>query len=184
MDPDPKSDFDELVSTAEKIRSEYLDICQAEWAASPLNWIRQVSSANKKGKIGERLVMAWADTSGFAVRPRVHRGHDCVIAGAKVEVKLSLRWNSGTFTFMEIRDFDYDIAALLGIAPTDVYLWIVPKHILLSNAPFQRRGASGKGSQWVQFPSGRPPEYLRSWGGTFAQAREVLTQARQYRTLN
>jgi hypothetical protein len=51
MDPDPKSDFDELVSTAEKIRSEYLDICQAEWAASPLNWIRQVSSANKKGKI-------------------------------------------------------------------------------------------------------------------------------------
>jgi hypothetical protein len=120
--------------------------------------------------------MDWARNEGLAVRTRLHRGHDCVIAGVKVEVKLSLRWNNEHFTFQEIRDFDYDVAALLGITPTEVHLWIVPKHILLANVFSQRRGASGRGSKWFKFPSDRPPEWLRRWGGTFAEARKILEE--------
>jgi hypothetical protein len=162
---------------AESVRAGYIDIGEEEWAASPLNWIRQVPSSHKKGKIGESLVTEWARGAGFDVGPRLHRGHDCVIQGLKVEVKLSLRWNNGTFTFLGLRDFDYDVAALLAIAPTEAYLWIVPKQILLANVFSQRRGASGRGSQWFKFPTDRPPEWLRRWGGTFAAAREVMERA-------
>lgn len=80
-------------------------------------------------------------------------------------------------TFQEIRDFDYDVAALLGIAPTETYLWIVPKQILLANTFAQRRGASGRGSRWFKFPSDRPPQWLRRWGGTFLAAQHVLEEA-------
>ena len=78
--------------------------------------------------------MEWARTSGLQVGPRRHRGHDCVIAGTTVEVKLSLRWSSDMFVFQGIRDFRYDVAALLGIAPSEAYLWIVPKPVLWQHA--------------------------------------------------
>jgi hypothetical protein len=175
-----ESDFDTLASMAAKVRASYVDIGEAEWAASPLNWIRQVPSSHKKGKVGESLVMEWARDSGLEVGPRRHRGHDCIIAGISVEVKLSLRWNSGNFTFLELRDFDYDVAALLGIAPSEVYLWIVPKPILLRYARSQQRGASGRGSKWVKFRVDRVPEWLRRWGGSFAEAQIALKEARRY----
>jgi hypothetical protein len=165
---------------AEKLRSAYVDISQPEWATSPLNWIRQVPSSHKKGKIGEDLVMGWARALGLEVRPRRHRGHDCIIAGAAVEVKLSLRWNSGSFTFLGIRDFDYDVVALLGIAPSEAYLWIVPKPVLWARARPQERGASGRGSKWLAFPTNNPPEWLCRWGGSFAEARNALEQASEY----
>jgi hypothetical protein len=179
-DRDTNSDFDRLACMAEEVRSTYLDIGETEWAASPVNWIRQVPSSHKKGAIGESLVMEWARTSGFQVGPRRHRGHDCVIAGADVEVKLSLRWNSGNFAFLSIRDFDFDVAALLAIAPSETYLWMVPKRALWKNALTQRRGVSGKGSKWLSFPAHEPPEWLRRWGGSFAEARLALNDATDY----
>jgi hypothetical protein len=171
------TDFEYLVSLAEKVRAQYLDRSQAEWAASPLNWIRQVPSSHSKGIIGERLVMEWARSSGLQVRPRHHRGHDCVIAGATVEVKLSLRWSSDVFVFQSIRDLTYDVAALLGIAPNEAYLWIVPKSVLWQHAKDQERGMGGRGSKWVRFSGDEPPEWLRRWGGSFAKARAVLEEA-------
>jgi hypothetical protein len=179
-DRDTERDFECLISLAENVRATYLDIGETEWAASPLNWIRQVPSSHKKGKVGESLVIEWARTSGLQVGPRRHRGHDCVIAGAKVEVKLSLRWNSGSFAFLGIRDFDYDVVALLGIAPSEAYLWIVPKPILLRYAREQGRGASGKGSKWISFRTSEVPDWLRRWGGSFAEARIALKDAADY----
>ncbi len=174
VQPPTSSDFEHLVQMAEKIRATYFDICEAEWAASPLNWIRQTPSAHKKGKIGESLIMEWAHSQGLEVEPRRHRGHDCVIAGLKIEVKLSLRWNSSELTFLEFRDFDYDAAALLGITPNEAYIWIVPKHILLENTMRQQRGASGKGSNWLRFRVDQVPDWLRRWGGSFAEAGSIF----------
>jgi hypothetical protein len=94
-----KRDFIDLVSMADRIRADYVDSDATKWATSPLNWIRQVPSSHKKGKIGESLVTEWARDNGLEVRPRRHRGHDCVIVGATVEIKLSLQWNSGSFVF-------------------------------------------------------------------------------------
>lgn len=165
---------------AEKVRARYVDIGEAEWAASPLNWIRQIPSSHKKGKIGESLIVEWARSSGLQVSPRRHRGHDCVIAGMTVEVKLSLRWNSGEFAFMGIRDFDFDVAALLAIAPSEAYLWMVPKRTLFRYARIQERGASGKGSKWLSFPTNMPPEWLGHWGGSFAAAQSALQRAADY----
>jgi hypothetical protein len=179
-DRDAERDFADLVTMAERIRANYVDRDATAWAASPVNWIRQVPSSHKKGKIGESLVMEWARDNGLEVRPRRHRGHDCIIAGAAVEVKLSLRWNNDKFTFLGIRDFNYDVAALLGIAPNEAHLWIVPKPVLWARARPQERGASGRGSKWLAFPANNPPDWLGTWGGSFAEARNALEQAREY----
>jgi hypothetical protein len=180
VEPDPSSSFDDLVYMAGEAHARYVDIGEAEWAASPLGWIRQVSSAHKRGKIGEALVATWARSEGFRVEDPYHRGHDWIIAGERVEVKTSLRWNNNRFVFMQLRDFDYDVVALLGLAPKDFGLWVVPKQLLWEHANEQRSGVSHAGSKWLSFFADKPPAWLRRWGGSLAEARIGLERAREY----
>jgi hypothetical protein len=169
------------VRFAEPLVTKYDDISSAEWELSQVGWIRQVSSALKRGKIGEELVTAWARSEGSSVDARSHRGHDCRIDGLKLEVKTSLRWNSDRFVFFGLRDFDYDAVALLGLEPDNARLWIVPKAVLWHHAREQARGAEALGSRWVSFFADGPPAWLQEWGGSFAQAREALHRAARYR---
>jgi hypothetical protein len=170
-EPASSEDFQRLAAMAEPLVGRYDDVHSAEWEQSPIGWIRQLSSAHKRGKIGEELVRAWATSEGFRVGGRGTRGHDCIIEGLKVEVKTSLRWNSNRFYFLALRDFDYDAVALLALDPNDVGLWVVPKKLLWQHACDQLRGASGEGSKWLAFRAGQPPAWLKPWGGTFAAAR-------------
>jgi hypothetical protein len=158
----------------------YDDLSSPEWEASPIGWIRQVSSAHKRGKIGEELIRAWARTEGFGVGGRGDRGHDVIVAGIKIEVKTSLRWNNDRFVFLGLRDFNYDAVALLGLAPDDFGLWIVPKRLLWEHAKDQLRGVSGKGSKWLSFPASKPPAWLRSWGGSFRDAGHAIHEVGRY----
>jgi hypothetical protein len=173
-------DFERLLSMAEPLVREYDDICSPEWEASPIGWIRQVSSAHRRGKVGEQLVRSWAVDEGLAVGGRGHRGHDVIVAGLKLEVKTSLRWNNHRFVFLGLRDFDYDAVALLGLEPNDFALWIVPKQLLWERARDQLRGVSGQGSKWLSFPAGQPPAWLRPWGGSFAEAAAALHRVTSY----
>jgi hypothetical protein len=167
-------DFKRLIGFTEPLISEYRDIYLPEWDSSPIGWIRQVPSVTKRGKIGEEIVRAWAASEGILVDSRGTRGHDCVLAGMRVEVKTSLRWNSDRFVFLGLRDFDYDAVALLGLEPNGFRLWIAPKRIVWERAKDQLLGASGRGSKWVSFIVGRPPQWLSGWGGSFAEARTAL----------
>jgi hypothetical protein len=167
-------DFERLVRFAEPLVAKYDDISSAEWEASPIGWIRQVSSSLKRGMIGEHLVGAWARSEGLHVEHPRHRGHDCVVAGITLEVKTSLRWNNDRFVFLQLREFDYDAIALLGLEPNDCRLWILPKEILWQNANVQLRGVSHEGSKWVSFFPDKPPAWLQGWGGSFAEAHEAL----------
>jgi hypothetical protein len=173
-------DFERLVRFAEPLVEQYDDASSPEWEMSPIGWIRQVSSAHKRGKIGEELVRAWARTEGLGVGGRGHRGHDCVVAGLKLEVKTSLRWNNDRFVFLGLRDFDYDAVALLGLEPNDFGLWIVPKQLLWDRARAQLRGVGGEGSKWLSFPTTQPPAWLEPWGGSFAQALIAIRQVNGY----
>jgi hypothetical protein len=173
-------DFAHLVALAEPLVSRYDDICSPEWEQSPIGWIRQVSSALKRGKIGEELVIQWARARGLDVQPRRHRGHDSVIEGLEVEVKTSLRWNNERFVFLGLRDFTYQAVALLGLEPNEVRLWIVPKQLLWEHAKEQTRGASGQGSKWLSFIASDPPSWLDGWGGSFAQAAAALPTVTKY----
>jgi hypothetical protein len=179
----PARDFHQLVRLAEPLVSRYDDICSPEWEQSPIGWIRQVSSALKRGKIGEELVMGWARAQGLDVQQRRHRGHDCVIEGLELEVKTSLRWNNDRFVFLGLRDFTYDGVVLLGLEPNEVHLWIVPKQVLWEHAKEQTRGASGHGSKWLSFIASNPPTWLHGWGGSFAEAIGAIAAVSRYRRL-
>jgi hypothetical protein len=174
-------DFERLVEMAEPLVREYDDVSSPEWEASPIGWIRQVSSAHKRGKIGEELVAKWARSEGLQVHPPSHRGHDWKLAGMDLEVKTSLRWNNNRFVFLQLRDFDYDAIALLAIEPDRCGLWILPKDVLWAHANVQLRGVSHAGSKWVSFLANSPPAWLDGWGGSFAQAREAITKLGRYR---
>jgi hypothetical protein len=180
-EPPPASDdFQHLVALAEPLVARYDDICSPEWQVSPIGWIRQVSSALKRGKIGEELVMRWARAHGLDVEERRHRGHDCVIEGLQLEVKTSLRWNNDRFTFLNLRDFNYDAVALLALAPNDVALWFVPKQLLLANAKRQLRGASILDTKWLSFFADDPPPWMKGWGGSFAQAATAIHEVAKH----
>ena len=173
-------DFERLGRMAEALVAEYDDGSLAEWEASPIGWIRQVSSAHKRGKIGEEIVRAWAGSEGLAVAGPGVRAHECVIGDLRIEVKTSLRWNNDRFVFLGLRDFDYHGVALLGLAPNDLRLWIVPKELLWERAQKQLRGAGRIESKWLSFAASKPPAWLEGWGGSFAQARNALEEIRVY----
>jgi hypothetical protein len=174
------TEFEHLADMAQPLLAKYEDSCFHEWQASRLVGIRTISSSLKRGKIGEELVIAWARSADLDVKPRSTRGHDCVIEDVRIEVKTSLRWNTGRYVFLGLKDFDYDAVALLGISPAKFGLWIVPKDLLLSRAKDQLRGAEGRGSKWISFQSGNPPDWINRWGGSFAKARTALTQLPAY----
>ena len=168
-------DFGRLVGMANGLTVKYEDVSSEEWKSSQLGWIRhEVSSSHKRGKIGEEIVRAWAESEGLGVGGRGSRGHDCVIAGLKIEVKTSLRWNNDRFYFLNLRDFEYDAVAFLGLAPHDFGLWIAPKRVVMRHALIQQLGAADLSSQWLTFSTKQPPRWLRSWGGSFAAALEAF----------
>lgn len=110
----------------------------------------------------------------------MNSGHDCRIEDLKVEVKLSTLWESGVFKFQQFRDQDYQVGVLLGIEPQRVSLWVVPKEDLWSiRMPFQHGGKEGRDTKWLSFRPEAPPEWLRSYGGTLADARAALEEAQR-----
>lgn len=175
------SDFERLVQMADELAARHQDPSSGEWQASPIGWIRRLSSASDRGKVGEELVRAWARREGLTVGGRGDRGHDCVIAGLKLEVKTSLRWNNGRFVFLGLRDFDYDAVALLGLEPRACELWILPKELVWTHSYHQTLGASGAGSKWFWIRAGDPPEWLLHWGGSFSDAHNALHEVARHR---
>jgi hypothetical protein len=153
---------------------EFADPSVREWDEGPFGWIRRAPSSSKRGRIGEALVRSWACGEGLRVDEPEHRGYDCAIEGLRVEVKTSLRWNSGRFVFLQLRDFSYEAIALLAVEPTEVHLWIVPKRVMWECARRQKRGVSHHGSKWVSFIVGETPDWLRPWGGSLTRAREAV----------
>lgn len=68
----------------------------------------------------------------------------------------------------------------LGISPFDAHGWVLPKSLLMEyvigHGMGQHTGASGSDTSWIGFPADEPLEWMRSYGGTLAEARRVLKQ--------
>jgi len=150
------------------------------WEASPFAWIKKEPS-RRVGAIGEALVKAWAHHEGIRVSAASDSGHDCVLDGARIEVKFSTLWAGGDFVFQQIRDQSYEIAALLGIKPQSVQLWFVPKAILWNNAAGQHTGAEALDTKWLRFKANNPPAWLAHHGGRLSTAKAALEEARRSR---
>jgi len=99
---DPETDLQRLSRLSKAVAADYVDEAAAEWKTSPFSWIRKLPSSRQKGKVGESLVRAWAESEGVEVRPPNDPGNDCILDGVLVEVKFSLRWAGGEFVFQQI----------------------------------------------------------------------------------
>lgn len=167
-----------LAGISATLMADYVDPGADPWAGSPFAWLRSRPS-RQKGAIGEQLVAGWAAAKGLDVTRTGDSDADRVINGQRVEIKFSMLWEAGGYTFQQIRNQRYDLCLLLGISPFTASCWVVPKAVLLEQ-PFrpglshQHGGATGSDTTWLSFPANRPPEWLAEYGGTLQRAYEVL----------
>jgi hypothetical protein len=164
-----------LAGLAEALKQDYVREGEVDpWAGSPFAWIRTMKSRGV-GKIGEQLVAGWCSAKGFDVVSTRDAEADRVIAGNRMEIKFSTLWAGGTYTFQQIRDQNYDYAVCLGISPFTAHCWVIPKQVLLNRLPPQHTGAAGRDTRWLQgLNPDAPPAWLVPYGGTLAEAFEVM----------
>ena len=124
--------------------------------------------------MGEQLMAGWCAAKGFDVIRSPDCDADGIIGGRRVEIKFSTLWESGVYTFQQIRNQDYEYAMCLGISPFDASCWIVPKALLMEKLPSQHGGTQGVDTKWLSFPAAKPPEWLAPYGGSLGQAYNVL----------
>lgn len=118
-----------LVSIANTLKEKHKHE-KREWRDSPFRWMVEGVPPRTKGKIGEELVAAWCAGKGFSVAPSGDSEADLIIEGRRIEIKLSMLWESGIFKFQQLRDQNYEYAICLGISPFDVQCWIMSKELL------------------------------------------------------
>lgn len=173
-----EADLAVFTALSAEVQAEYATTEDDPWEASPFQWILGEAS-RRRGAIGERLVKAWARRNEIVVASPTDTGHDCVLDGVRVEVKLSTLWKSGGYKFQQIRDQSYEVAALLGLQPQIVQLWMVPKDVLWEQSVGQHTGADAQDTKWLSFQASDPPSWLDEYGGTLDDARAALEQARR-----
>lgn len=165
-----------LEGIASMLQGDYTD--DNQWAGSPFAWIKQRPS-RQVGKIGEQLVSGWCAAKGLSVGPSGDTEADRVIQDKRVEIKFSTLWKSGLFKFQQIRDQDYEVLVCLGLAPFDARCWVIPKTALydfvIGHTP-QHTGAGGTETFWLSSSPESPPSWLEDYGGSLAQAFEVLRE--------
>jgi hypothetical protein len=146
------------------------------WAGSPFAWIKTRPS-RQVGKIGEQLIAGWCAAKGFDVTASRDSEADRVIAGHRVEIKFSTLWQTGNYTFQQIRDQNYEYMICLGLSSFDAHCWVISKTILrlhvLGHTP-QHAGKAGTDTFWLSFPATSPPTWLSSHGGSLEQAFGIL----------
>lgn len=173
----PGDDQRLFAEIALRLQSDYTnEKLEALWQESPYAWIRARPS-RQKGSIGERIVEEWCEANGLDVRRTRNSQADRIIQGKLVEIKFSFLWESGTYTFQQIRDQNYDYAIFLGLSPFEVHCWIVSKEVLkqhvIGHLP-QHMGQAGSDTFWVSFPPGNPPEWLADQRGTPEYCLSIL----------
>ena len=171
------TDLETLFSIAKALKRSYVrDETEDPWADSPFAWIKTRPS-RQVGKIGEQLVAEWCRQKGFVITKSGDSECDLVVNGYRVEVKFSTLWESGVYTFQQIRDQNYAYAIILGISPFAAHCWIVSKDLLrryvIGHMP-QHAGKVGTDTFWLSFPSINPPTWLYQCGGSLAEAFRVL----------
>jgi hypothetical protein len=169
-------DLQVLVEVSSALSREYVGSAANPWAGSPFAWILSRPS-RQRGAIGEQLVAQWCAAKGADVRRTGDSDADRLINGHRIEIKLSTLWESGVYKFQQIRDQDYGYLLCLGISPFEAHCWVLPKPLLYTYVighMGQHTGSSGKDTAWLSFKAGAPYDWMRPYGGTLAEAWDVL----------
>jgi len=173
------TDLETMFSIARGLKSSYVrDEAEDKWTNSPFAWIRTRPS-RQVGKIGEQLVAEWCKKKGFIVTKSGDSECDLVINRHRVEVKFSTLWESGVYTFQQVRDQNYEYAIFLGISPFAAHGWFISKKVLqmhvIGHLP-QHAGKAGSDTFWLTFPTSKPPSWLIPFGGALAETYKVMSQ--------
>lgn len=164
-----------LAGIAGMLQSDYLrPEVEQRWSGSPFAWIRTQPS-RRVGKIGEQLVSGWCAAKGLDVQASGDSEADRIIRGHRVEIKFSTLWESGSYTFQQIRDQNYAHVICLGVSPFAAHCWAIPKAIVRENIAPQHGGHQGTDTLWFSVDPNAPHPWLRSFGGTLQQAFRVVS---------
>lgn len=187
-DPAPRAIADEevnaLAGIAAKLAPTYVDPEKDPWAGSPFAWIRTRPS-RQVGKVGEQLIADWAAAKGLKVLRTGDAEADRVINGRRVEIKFSTLWAGGGYKFQQIRDQRYDLLLCLGLSPFAASCWVIPKADIqealhgkahLDGLTGQHTGAAAADTRWLSFHAERPPDWLKRYGGSLAEAYKLLAK--------
>lgn len=165
-----------LASSAQMLQSDYTNAEQDRlWKDSPFDWIRRLPSP-RKGKAGEQLVSGWCAAKGLDVTASSDSDADRVIAGQRVEIKMSTLWDSGVYKFQQLRDQDYAYVICLGISPFDAHCWVIPKDVVWERTTPQHGGSRGSDTRWLAFEAAMPPVWLVDYGGRLARVWQIMSR--------
>lgn len=139
----------------------------AAWNASPYGNVRTLSPA-KRGALGIDLVSSWAQQSGIPVGSRWP--HGITLAGHKVQVKMSTRWNDGQYVFQLPVSPEADLVALVGVSPAHMNLWIVTEALAVTHA-----SSVGANKSWLVINADNGEGWTKRYGGTLRHATDVFT---------
>lgn len=173
------SAYSSLIKISEKTHLFYKEkdaTKQKEWVNSPFGWFALDLTSRQKGAAGEKMVADFLEQQGFSVSKSPDSEADLVVNNYRVEVKCSTLWESGIYTFQQIRDQNYSILVCLGISPNTAHAWVTRKaDIDWHNISGQHTGKNAKDTSWVQFPPSECPyAWLRPQTGDLDKACEEL----------
>jgi hypothetical protein len=148
------------------------------WSGSPFAWVLTLPS-RARGAAGEKIVDSWLTGNGFDVRRSKHSGCDRIVDGVNLEIKFSTLWKSGGYKFQQLRDQDYASVFCLGISPSSVHAWLIPKAVAWEHSIPQHGGSVGTDTKWLGFQADNPPKWISEYGGSLGEVLTVLKAARQ-----
>lgn len=154
------------------------------WDGSPFSYALSLSSRTK-GAWGEHMAEQWmapiAKRHGFCVKRSPDVEADRLLVSdsktVRVEVKTSFEWSTGDFAFAQLRDQNYDFALLLGIQPSDVSAWLIPKAVLMSDLEGLEDQHHDGTTKWMKFQVGHHFPWMDDFGGDLTSVRRLLDSA-------
>lgn len=157
--------WDSLLVANDQAREALVSKVANPWVGSPFEWLMSLPSRSR-GAAGEAITAAWFELAGLDVSRPLNSGHDRLINGHKVEIKLSTLWKGGNYVWQQIRDQDYEYVVLLGLSPTTASAWCVPKNVAHEKSVPQHGGAVGTDTRWLTVKALVTPHWMREWGGS------------------
>ena len=162
-------EVDRLSMIATNLKRDYVQD-QDRWSGSPFEWLRTLPS-RRRGAVFERLIAEWCAESGLEVFASPDSDADMIVSGSRIVIKGSTLWETGTYTFQQIRDQNYRVLVCLGISPFDAHCWAIPKQEIMRLwdqrvIRSQHGGIHGTDTAWITIDPTNPPGWILPYGGS------------------
>lgn len=173
-------DFRVLASISESLKADYTET-ENLWVGSPFAWIK-TRPPRQKGAIGENLVAGWLASRQFNIARSPDTDADRLVENKRVEIKFSMLWKGGSYTFQQFRDQRYDFAVCLGVSPFDAHCWVLEKSEILrqwhetGNIVPQHGGSAGSDTAWFSVDPENIHGWLTPYGGRLRAGLEQISR--------